>query len=60
MTKPIKEHSQLVGMPGGMPDAPVKMTGKLMYLAIDFGYFFSAKYGSMGVTAPIRKKNVRG
>jgi hypothetical protein len=30
----------------------------LMYLAMEFGYFFTISHGMTGSTAPMRKKNV--
>lgn len=38
---------------------PVKMTGALMYLAMEFGKRFMRVYVIIGATAPMRKKKVR-
>ena len=44
---------------GGIDPVPLKMTGKLMYLMIEFGHLREIRYPIAGQIAPIRKKKTR-
>ena len=49
----------MTAVAGGMRPVPVKITGKLMYLTMEFGYLRETAQAVNGAIAPTRKKKTR-